>query len=70
MTYRILAATLAAMSLSASVAALAADTAPANSVRAEKVGPDGRTVQVTALSNSIYRVDNFLPGKELSLIHI
>lgn len=64
MTYRILAATVAAMSLSASVAVLAADTAPANSVRAEKVGPDGRTVQVTALSNSIYRVDNFLPGKE------
>jgi alpha-glucosidase (family GH31 glycosyl hydrolase) len=33
-------------------------------LRAENVGPDSRTVVVTAMTNNIVRVDNYLPGQE------
>jgi alpha-glucosidase (family GH31 glycosyl hydrolase) len=33
-------------------------------LRVENVGPDARTVVVTALTNNIIRVDNYLPGQE------
>lgn len=37
---------------------------PIQSVRADSVGPEFRTVVVTALNDEIFRVDNYLPGQE------
>lgn len=37
---------------------------PPQSVRADSVGPEFRTVVVTALNDEIFRVDNYLPGQE------
>ncbi len=37
---------------------------PLQSVRADSVGPEFRTVVVTALNDEIFRVDNYLPGQE------
>lgn len=34
-----------------------------NSVKAENVGADSRTVVITAVSDEIFRVDNYLPGE-------
>ncbi|MDE6283826.1 MAG: DUF5110 domain-containing protein [Muribaculaceae bacterium] len=36
---------------------------PPQSVRADNVGPQGRTVVVTAVTDDIFRVDNYLPGE-------
>lgn len=36
---------------------------PQNVMRADSVGPENRTVVVTALSDNIYRVDNYAPGQ-------
>lgn len=36
---------------------------PPQSVRADSVGPELRTVVVTAVSDEIFRVDNYLPGE-------
>jgi len=35
-----------------------------HSVRADSVGPELRTIVVTAVSDDIFRVDNYLPGQE------
>lgn len=37
---------------------------PPQSVRADSVGPEKRTVVVTAVTDEVFRVDNYLPGQE------
>ncbi len=69
MKFRITATTAIAMMSVTAFASLVTEpdqkpSGPPQSVRAENVGPEGRTVVVTALTDDIFRVDNYLPGQQ------
>jgi alpha-glucosidase (family GH31 glycosyl hydrolase) len=68
LTFTALAAVVAAFSLSAGLPNEPKVVDPSaiipHTLRAENVGPEKRTVVVTAYTNNIIRVDNYLPGDE------